>query len=183
MKKLAGPFRRSAAASSKPGIDTLFHVSRLSKPFANLLDAHYRAQMDYVPRPYPGPVTLFRARAQGLSLTACQAIWAGAIPPPGRVETHVIPGSHDNMLHAPFVRTLAERLRAALEVARRQEQEKNGRIREHPFTAVRGVDGRRACGRGVYKVVLNEQGQYFDLTGGSRQPFRLGRCGPEWNEG
>ena len=81
-----------------------------------LLDV-YRANLHafagYRPRPYPGPVTLFRpegARAD-LPLNGWDAFPAGAI------DVQPVAGDHYNMLAPPRVQALAERLNACIDRA------------------------------------------------------------------
>jgi thioesterase domain-containing protein len=73
--------------------------------------ANARAASLYEPKPYAGPVTLFRAGEEEGDLG-----WGGLTPEP--VEVVPVPGHHLNLLAEPHVRTLAQRLRLSLEAAR-----------------------------------------------------------------
>ena len=90
------------------------------KPALRLLrdedDANSIAYRQYVPRAYPGLVTVFRADESG----------AGVLPPmgwervAGSIATYDVPGDHTTMLKEPHVRMLAERLKTCLD---RSQQE------------------------------------------------------------
>ena len=74
--------------------------------------ANARAASLYEPKPYAGPVTLFRADEE------CGDFgWSRFTPEP--VEVVPVPGHHLNLLAEPHVRTLAQRLRLSLEKAGR----------------------------------------------------------------
>lgn len=80
-----------------------------------------RAFRLYRPDPYPGPITLFRpAAAAGEPQDAAAAAdpllgWGALSPRPVAIES--VPGDHISALAEPHVRTLAERLRAAIDQA------------------------------------------------------------------
>ena len=44
----------------------MFDVSRIPEQFRLALEANYELELKYVPKIYPGPVTLFRARTRPL---------------------------------------------------------------------------------------------------------------------
>lgn len=76
--------------------------------------AHRRAYMAYVPAPFGGTITLFRANSQPPGIVDRTLGWeASAL---GGVEVIDIPGHHDNLVEQP---ELMEKLRAVL---RRQRQ-------------------------------------------------------------
>ena len=85
-----------------------------------------QAAFRYVPQPYPGRVTLFRASDRALrgveeDPQAGWGEWGG-----GGVEIHTIPGTHMSMMAEPHVRLLALEVqecleRAQLEWEKRQE--------------------------------------------------------------
>jgi thioesterase domain-containing protein len=82
--------------------------------YRQLMETNLRAYRDYVPKPYPGRVTLFRARTRPLFHSFQADLgwsnWAG-----GGVEIKTIPGNHVSMLHEPYIRTLGAQLQAALD--------------------------------------------------------------------
>jgi amino acid adenylation domain-containing protein len=163
-KRILGMFRLSKTAPHKPGVETLFLVSHLPKPYLEQMDIHFRALMDYVPRPYPGRVTLFRARAQGLLHFVPPDLGWGDLAP-GRVEKHVIPGDHNSILHTPYVQTLAARLRASLEDAHQKAQTETLWTDAVPNSSwLAAGETRPALDNGHtatrYKVVVNLDSQY-----------------------
>ncbi|MBI3979303.1 MAG: non-ribosomal peptide synthetase [Chloroflexi bacterium] len=71
-----------------------------------------RASDEYVPRPYPGRVTIFRARRQPPGCTADPTMGWGTLA--AEVDVHVIPGYHASIIVEPHVRTLARHLERCL---------------------------------------------------------------------
>jgi len=82
--------------------------------------ANVRAAGHYSPRPYPGPIALFRAGgdpgAAAESAKDPTLGWSALSPMP--VEVHTVPGDHVTLLAEPNVAVLAERLRECLDRAR-----------------------------------------------------------------
>jgi thioesterase domain-containing protein/acyl carrier protein len=82
--------------------------------------AHHEAILRYKERPYPGPITVFRAKearrvavSQGVHVEREPDLgWGGLSPRP--IEVHEVPGDHDSLVSEPHVVTLAERLRQCL---------------------------------------------------------------------
>jgi oxalate---CoA ligase len=87
--------------------------SSLPAPFRHTRVLNHLAAKSYVPRPYPGQVTLFRAVER---LDAADDPYRGwdqvAL---GGVEVHDVPGDHSSMIREPHVAVLAARLKACLE--------------------------------------------------------------------
>jgi thioesterase domain-containing protein len=81
-----------------------------------VFEANLRAVERYVPRPYPGPVTLFRAAEAPPSTPEPGDLGWGALAA-GGLEVHQVPGHHHSILRAPNVQVLADRLRAHLAAA------------------------------------------------------------------
>jgi amino acid adenylation domain-containing protein len=86
----------------------------------NMFKINVFAALNYVPKIYPGRVTLFRAEEQ----------WSKVVPAPllgwdkyaaGGVEMHVVPGNHFNMANRPHVRVLSEKLTISLDKAQAEE--------------------------------------------------------------
>jgi thioesterase domain-containing protein len=98
------------------GVGKVFDLSQLPERYRRFLEAHYRALRDYVPLPYPGRVTLIRARARPLFSRQSHDLGWGQLALEG-VEVRVIPGAHDSILKEPFVRVLADQLRVSLQEA------------------------------------------------------------------
>lgn len=78
-----------------------------------LITTHYRAMKEYFPLPYPGEVTLFRARSRPLlNPNDPEDGWRQLAP--GRVVVFDIPSSHEGMFTKPHVFQLAEKLKSRL---------------------------------------------------------------------
>ena len=67
---------------------------------------------NYVPRSYPGSVTLFTAAASTNDPGASNEFWAGLAG--GGIEPHDIPGSHEDVLKEPNVIALAQAITGCL---------------------------------------------------------------------
>ena len=105
----------TAAIPIEPDTKDLFGVAALEPYRENFLRTHYRAMIQYEPKPYDGPITVFRSRARPLfHQEDMESAWAQLVP---EVESHVVPGAHDQMLNEPYVATLAKYLRACLDTA------------------------------------------------------------------
>ena len=80
--------------------------------------ANARAAQGYVPQPYAGRVTLFKADERpALAAPTVDLGWSELCA--GGLEVQVVPGNHYTMLRQPHVQVLAERLKVCLELARR----------------------------------------------------------------
>jgi thioesterase domain-containing protein len=88
-------------------LDQIRHMLRL-------LEVNGQAVRRYVPRPYGGRVSLFRARDAMVSGTAADPSrgWRASVT--GGLEIQEIRGDHFSLLGAPHVQDLAERLQRAL---------------------------------------------------------------------
>ncbi len=88
--------------------------------------ARIDAQNRYVPRPYPGRITLIKTTTLNLGITLREMRkmyadamlnhptygWGDLTPEP--VEVRTVPGHHESMVREPHVRVLAEEVRASL---------------------------------------------------------------------
>jgi amino acid adenylation domain-containing protein len=79
----------------------------------NLKETTYRAAVNYRPRPYPGKVTLFRAR-EGRPVGKEDIFLGWDRVAGGGMEVHEIPGDHVSLMKEPGVRLLAEELKRCL---------------------------------------------------------------------
>jgi aspartate racemase len=111
------PYVLKQAAEAARGLSV--GIAMGSKKFAGTSShgakASYRAAInDYVPKVYPGRMTLFRSSQQpaGYNYTP-QLGWEG-LPAEG-VEVHEIPGYYGSILMEPRVRILAAQLQACLD--------------------------------------------------------------------
>jgi hypothetical protein len=127
LTSLVGAFRkagrrlRAAVTRRDPGsgrADATEVLVGASVPahFRRLMATHYQALRDYTPRPYPGRVTLFRARTRPLFRLYGRDLGWEALAG-GGLDVISIPGNHESIMKEPHVRTLAaaltDRLRAA----------------------------------------------------------------------
>jgi thioesterase domain-containing protein/acyl carrier protein len=90
-----------------------------------LQEAHEQADKDYVPQVYPGRAILFRASEQ---FAGEWSQWCSIDPElgwgklvAGGLEVHEVPGNHINMFSFPYIRVLAEKLRACIDSAQAAE--------------------------------------------------------------
>jgi thioesterase domain-containing protein/acyl carrier protein len=93
--------------------DLIDFASELSAHRQQLITRNYQALKMYVPQPYAGKVTLFRALKRPLLNTYDpEAGWQKLAP--GRVAIFDIPSSHEGMFQKPQVSHLAEKLKNCL---------------------------------------------------------------------
>jgi thioesterase domain-containing protein/acyl carrier protein len=97
--------------------DTFDQADRIPTQNRELMATIWRAFRAYVPKPYPGRVTLLRARARSLFSTSGPDLGWGRFAR-GGVDVRMIPGHHENILREPHVRILARELERALIAAR-----------------------------------------------------------------
>jgi len=97
-----------------------------SKPLPRVLqdvrEAGYLANRSYIPGPYGGKVTLFRAGMRSAMDGGSQDMGWGRLAL-GGVEIRQVPGDHVDMLLRPQVELLAEQLRHCIEKATGQQLE------------------------------------------------------------
>ncbi|MCI0552666.1 MAG: amino acid adenylation domain-containing protein [Anaerolineae bacterium] len=103
--------------SAKLGVfdaeDLIDFASELSPHRQQVITCNYQALKIYIPQPYPGRVTLFRAMSRQLfDIYDPEVGWQKLAP--GRVDTYDIPGSHEGMFTKPHVYYLAEKLKGCL---------------------------------------------------------------------
>jgi amino acid adenylation domain-containing protein len=92
------------------------HPKPLSRALQGVREANYRAKEAYVPRPYRGKVTLFRAAVRSAVDSPRRDMgWERLAL--GGVEIREVPGDHVSMLRRPQIALLAEQLRECIEGA------------------------------------------------------------------
>jgi len=84
-----------------------------SSAAVNVMEASMKAIYDYRINPYPGSVTLFRAKMGSPRILADRFGGWGQIVG-GRVEVHDVPGTHMSMFREPHVRELGKKLASVL---------------------------------------------------------------------
>jgi amino acid adenylation domain-containing protein len=84
-----------------------------AQAYFEVVRANLQALARYVPGPYAGPVTFFRAAESPPEVgTAAESCWRGLAA--GGLEMLTVPGGHHTMLEQPHVPVLAARLAARL---------------------------------------------------------------------
>jgi thioesterase domain-containing protein len=123
-QKIAVPLRRGRgllvrqAEGYSPSVHDILQFPERAERWEAFVETHYRAVLKYVPRPYDGPVTLFKAQTHPLfSLHDTDLMWLRYAP---RVDVHVVPGTHLTIARAPNARFLAVKLKEA--IARAQQR-------------------------------------------------------------
>jgi thioesterase domain-containing protein len=104
------------------GVDDLFDSLDIPESFRAVCAANYDAVHAYQPQVYPGRILLFRARSQPIFSSQFRDLGWGKLAADG-VECKIIPGNHESILTDPAVKTLAARLKASLESARKTHPE------------------------------------------------------------
>jgi thioesterase domain-containing protein len=89
----------------------------------------WQAAARYVPKPYPGRVTLIQARVRPVFCHPDNDLGWGQLAR-GGVAVRMIPGRHENILAEPHVRQLAAELKAAyidsLQAAEKRSPDQQG---------------------------------------------------------
>jgi len=80
----------------------------------NIYKSTVHAARNYVPKVYPGQVTLFRAE-EGLAKNPGSLLHGWDNYAAGGVDVHVVPGSHFDIAYRPHVGVLCEQLNLVLE--------------------------------------------------------------------
>lgn len=115
-RRLAGQIRRAGADLPRLELEDLLDlVPDVSDERRHLMKLQFQALEHYRPKPYPGQITLFRARRQPLwcSFDADLGWGQTAVGP---VVTHILPGNHDQMMtEERHIRALASELRRCLQ--------------------------------------------------------------------
>jgi thioesterase domain-containing protein/acyl carrier protein len=95
------------------GFESIEDLERLPEYYRRSIETNYQAEQNYVPHPYSGRVTLFRARDRDLLDVSGHDMGWRRIALDG-VDVHVLPGDHSNILSDPNAQRLADRLRDCL---------------------------------------------------------------------
>ena len=106
-------FARSGQRTARHDIRDVLGMWRAPDESLRRLEVEYEALTTYVPQVYGGRITLFRARAGPLfHFFPPDMGWTNLAA--GGVDVRVVPGSHTTMLAAPYVRVVAEQLKACV---------------------------------------------------------------------
>jgi amino acid adenylation domain-containing protein len=93
-----------------------------ARRFVALLRNDLRATQNYGLHLYPGRITFFKA-SETLADTSPDPTMGWSDWASGGVEVHAVPGNHANLMYAPHVEVLAEKLTACLNQAQSAEAE------------------------------------------------------------
>ena len=110
----------------------------LARTLVRVEQSALQAKKAYVPSPYPGKLTLFRASRQPSWFHPDPRLGWGRLAA-GELEIHEVPGHHGALVHEPRVAVLAVKLEECL--ARAREETDSGTPREAPS---REIADRRA---------------------------------------
>jgi hypothetical protein len=97
-----------------------FQTFNLSLPLSlqniYIEERNLQASKNYQPKPYPGKITLLRATEWlgGIGYEIDEQLGWGNLAGAG-VEIYDVPGDHFTLLEKPFVKTVAKKLKLALE--------------------------------------------------------------------
>jgi amino acid adenylation domain-containing protein len=111
-----GSWQRQLLEADRGGVlgpEELARSDAIPPTLRRVLATHLRALANYHPPVYPGPVTLFRVRAQSLWRAYDPEMGWGRLTT-GGVKIVKIPGAHYNILERPHVVELARELGAVL---------------------------------------------------------------------
>jgi acyl-CoA synthetase (AMP-forming)/AMP-acid ligase II/thioesterase domain-containing protein/acyl carrier protein len=122
--RLRNAFTKTPATAIRKEIEGMFDVSRIPEQFRLVLEANYELEVKYVPKVYPGPVTLFRARTRPLFDESPYDLGWGRLAG-GGLEVIKVPGNHSSILRSPHVQVLAQQLKARLHKARAMHGQPN----------------------------------------------------------
>ena len=88
--------------------------STQSRDLFGVFQANLKGMLDFRPTPYPGKITLFRAKEQLPLVTDDPLLGWGSVARDG-VEVHEIPGDHVHMMRSPQVESLATAIMACID--------------------------------------------------------------------
>lgn len=116
--KAAKRTRRVLASGSmaalSPQVEDIFDIRHWPENYLQMIEANMRAARDYVPKPYPGRLTLIRARTRPLLHAYREEDLGWRKWAAGGIEVKSVGGHHSNILDEPSIRAVAEHLRAAI---------------------------------------------------------------------
>jgi thioesterase domain-containing protein len=99
----------AAIGASRALVERIWDVDGIAPAVRKVMENNLQLFLAYAPKPYPGPIMLFRARARPLLHSLDRDLGWGKLAA-GGVEIIDLPGSHDNLLREPNMRVVAERL-------------------------------------------------------------------------
>jgi thioesterase domain-containing protein len=109
IRRRALAWREGDRTRGKLQPDDIFDVRGLSEKALDDMQRRLGAASRYRPQPYPGAITLFKARARPLTRALEPDLgWRRVVL--GGVEVRRVPGNHRSMMQSPYVESLARRL-------------------------------------------------------------------------
>ena len=121
-KRIGRLFKRPTAGEPVVDLEKFINTDLFPEHELKLWQVHMRADEAYVPRSYPGRVTLFRTRGQPIrcSLDPLHG-WGELVQ--GGVDVQVVAGSHETIFMEPAVRTVSAQFQKCL-IAAQSNQNK-----------------------------------------------------------
>jgi thioesterase domain-containing protein len=114
----------AGGAAHRPDVRDELGVWNFPEAHRDFLERLSQSLIKYEGRPYPGPITLIRARSQTLWTYLERDLGWGAVAR-GGLDIRVVAGAHDNILAEPRVREMAAHLSASLEAAERRTRSRS----------------------------------------------------------
>ena len=113
LRRMPRRLGREVAGPAPIDLEEIIDVSQFPEIELQLWEIHVRAIRDYVPKPFPGRLTLFRTRSQPF-LCSFDPLYGWGPLARGGVEVVAIAGSHEKIFIDPHAQTLAAKLSASL---------------------------------------------------------------------
>jgi thioesterase domain-containing protein len=119
LKKVRLKYRRKFNNTYKKFVRSAFVKLKgegsIPSNYIQLEDQIWKAGQNYVPKPYPGKMTLFRATTQPVGIVEDPTLgWRGLS---AELEIHDVTGHHGSIVTEPFVRELAAKLEECMDLA------------------------------------------------------------------
>jgi thioesterase domain-containing protein len=96
-------------SASRVEVERVFDVEGVAPAYRKILEDNLQLYRDYVPKPYAGRITLFRARSRPLLHSFERDLnWGELVA--GGTEICDVPGNHFTVVNEPGMRVIAERL-------------------------------------------------------------------------
>ncbi|MBV9464063.1 MAG: amino acid adenylation domain-containing protein [Verrucomicrobiae bacterium] len=111
VRKLTGQLRPEL--DLQPELDEVMNFPDYPSDFRRHAQVHWKALLRYEPKPYAGPVTLFRVRRQGIFNFDPTLGWGELTG--GSVQVRIIPGTHETVFNEPQVDAFAADARRCLD--------------------------------------------------------------------
>ncbi len=117
LKQIGPKFGRSSSNGAEAeAADLLDYGAEMPDFRQKMIASHVQAVESYIPKPYPGRVTLFQARAQSL-IKPIDPITGWKLQSVDALDFEIVDGSHEGMFKSPNVAGLARQLQKRLRLA------------------------------------------------------------------